>query len=89
MLPVDRIRFHVVRARDLPEGPGRDRETVLLMADALIEERRNTGAGTAEALRERYGFDQAELARHAVQALDEATRRFVGGNMVDPVAAAA
>lgn len=89
MLTVDHVRFHLLRARAEPETPGRDRELVLLMADALIEERRNTGAGTAQALRDRYGFTQAELDRHATQALDEATRRFVGGNLVDPVAAAA
>ncbi len=89
MLTVDRIRFHLGRIRLEPEGPGRDRATVLLMADAMIEERRNTGAATTDALTQRYGFTAEEIARASRPALDEATRRFVDEDMVDPVAVAA
>ena len=83
MLPIDRIRFHLLAARER----GDERETVALMADALIEERRATGSAGRGDLIARYGFTADEVDRLGGAGLDRATTRFVGNAMADPVAA--
>ncbi len=88
MFPADRIRFHLIAARKRPEGAARDVETVRLLADAMIEERRQSGAATEQALIDRHGFTADELARHRTAATDLATSRFVGAGELDPGIAA-
>lgn len=88
MIPTDRIRFHLGRARERQEGAARDAETVHLLADALLEERRLSGAATEADLTARYGFTAEELARHRDAALDRATAHFVTAGEFDPGIAA-
>lgn len=88
MIPTDRIRFHLGRARERRQGAARDAATVRLLADAMLEERRLSGAATEQALVERYGFTPDELARHRAAATDQATARFVGAGELDPGIAA-
>ena len=87
MLPVDRIRFHIIEARKQENAPQRDALLADQMVDALVEDRRNTGAATEQALIQRFGFTAEEITRLRTRAVDGATRRFIDRNMVDPIAA--
>ncbi|MCB1499741.1 MAG: hypothetical protein KDK07_08105 [Bauldia sp.] len=84
MLPVDRIRYHLIEARRRHKDKRLDTAVTALLADAMIEERRNTGAATEADLERRYGFTAEEVKAHARVALDRATERFVRAGAVDP-----
>lgn len=87
MLPVDRIRFHIIEARKQDVATLRDALLADQMVDALLEDRRNTGAATEQALIQRFGFTSDEITRLRTRAVDAATSRFIDRNMVDPIAA--
>lgn len=73
MFPHDRIRFHLLQARKLPEGEERRGAIAALLAEALTEARGRDGAASEETLRRRFGFTQAELDAHGAAAIDAAT----------------
>lgn len=84
MLPVDRIRHHLIEARRRHKEKRLAREVERLLADAMVEERLATGAATTANLERRYGFTAEELKAHARAAVDRATERFVRSGAVDP-----
>lgn len=83
MLPADRIRYSLNEARKRFHKQRFARVATRLLADALCEERRNTGAATETNLTRRYGFKPAELAAYGQKALDIATERYAPAGL-DP-----
>lgn len=89
LLAVDRIRYRLISARKAfaHDGARRGQELSALLAAAMTEERRMSGAATERDLESRYGFTADEIAGHARRALDIATQRFVRGGVPDPATA--
>lgn len=85
-LPSDRIRFALLRARltFAHNAESRSQELSRLMADALTDARRMSGAATEGDLENRYGFTRDEIVAHRARAIDIATQRFVRGGVPDP-----
>ena len=83
MLPVDRIRYQLREARNRFHKPRFVKVATRLLAEAMCEERRNTGAATEDALKRRYGFKAEELAACRDGALDLATARYLPAGL-DP-----
>lgn len=83
MLPVDRIRYSLTEARKRLRKPRLAKTVTRLLADAMCEERRNTGAATEANLARRYGFKPEELAAYGQRAIDIATERYVPAGL-DP-----
>lgn len=86
MFPHDRIRSHLIRAREIAAKAARDAEIIELLVQALIEGRR-TGHATEAVMRKRFGFTAEELKTYGTAAVDAATQKWIALGAVDRDAA--